>query len=222
MFARPARLALAALLATAAPAGAQTLTFTNAAWGDGTTIPQSYGDIAGSVDVSYRHRGGFGNTSVIDPNAYHWRTGYNDLLSVAYSAAGSGVGEIALANLLAGQAVTLNAADVGAWSSRTLTNTVALRVYDFGWNLLYSGLGSTFGSTSHASFAPAVSATDGLYIQWSQINDTGAPIDAYNVGIDNVEFTAGPSTTTPEPATVGLMGLGLAGIAAAARRRRHA
>jgi hypothetical protein len=46
-------------------------------------------------------------------------------------------------------------------------------------------------------------------------------VDAYNNGINNVNFTIGPIVSAvPEPSTVVLLAGGLVAMAAAARRRR--
>lgn len=218
----------ATLLALAAPAaGAQTFTldFEGLGLGNGAAISQTYGDQAGLVDVTIRGRQGWGNsalTGATAANGLFWNTAYNDLLNIAYVNSSATVGEIVLDNLAAGQQLTVNSADVGSWPNST--TTVALRVYDFGWNLLFSGTGATVGSTIHAAFAPGDADVDGLYVQWSRLNLAGAPTEAYNTGIDNVNFTIGPigGAVVPEPSTIALVAGGLLMTALGARRRRTA
>ena len=218
----------AAVLALAAPAaGAQNfvLDFNGLGLSNGNLIPQTYGDQLGLVDVSIRGRAGWGNSAFVPSaaNGQFWTTQYNDLVNIAYVGSQALVGEVVLDNLAAGQQVTINSADVGSWANAT--TTVALRVYDFDWNLLFSSTGATVGSTTHASFAPGDAGLDGLYVQWARLNPAGAPIEAYNTGIDNVDFTIGPITpgaVVPEPATIVLVAGGLVLTALGARRRRTA
>jgi hypothetical protein len=94
-----------------------------------------------------------------------------------------------------------------------------LRVYDSNWNLLFNSSGATVGSTTHASFSPASSDISGLYVQWSAIDGLGNPTDAYNVGIDNVNFTVS-AIATPEPASLTLFATGFIALAGVAGRRR--
>ena len=87
------------------------LTFDGAICGgvcaNGSIISQSYGDVAGVVDVQYNPTGAAG------AEIRFWSTGYNNLTNVAY--ANSGVSEIFL-QPLNGRTVVLNSLDLGAWS----------------------------------------------------------------------------------------------------------
>src|SRR5687768_17021379 len=141
------------------------------------------GSVPGVVDVRYRHRSGWGLSPITDNQGHYWFANYNDLLDVLYTQSGAGVGEVFLYNLVAGDVVIINSADVGAWSH--VTRTVELRVYDLAGTLLYQQTGNTVGSTTHASFAPGDFDLDGLLVQWSGVDAQGNPVDAYNVGIDN-------------------------------------
>ena len=217
----------AAVLAITAPAaGAQNFVL-NFDLGqlNGTSIAASYGDVAGLLDVTIRGREGWGNSLLTPTNGdpRFWNDAYNDLDGIAYVGSSANIGEIVLDNLAAGQQITINSADVGSWPN--VTSTVGLRVYDFSWNLLFSALGATAGSTVHASFAPGDVGLDGLYVQWARVDALGNPTEAFNTGIDNVDFTIGPITpgaVVPEPATIVLVAGGLALTAIGARRRRTA
>jgi hypothetical protein len=192
----------------------------------------TYGSIPGVVDVSYRTRSDWGLGPIVAGGEYglFWPGGYNDLPNVAYFFSGPHVGEIRLDNLLAGNQVTINSADVGAYPNAT--ETVQLRVYDLLGNLLFIDNGATAGATTHAHFTPGSSNVDGLLIQFSQVVPgtpatcpadpvSCTPVDAYNNGINNVNFTIGPIVSAvPEPSTVVLLAGGLVAMAAAARRRR--
>ncbi len=223
--------AVALTVAVALPAGAQSfdLTFSGLGLPNYGAIPGTYGDIPGALDVSYIGRTDWGNGTVVASSAYYWNTGYNDLVDVAYFArdgAGGGGGNVQVGEILltplGGNSVFFGSADLGAFNS--VSRPVELRVYDSAYNLLYSAGGATVGTTTHASFAAAVSSATGLRVQWSGLSAAGgAPQDAYNTGIDNVAGRVGPAVVaTPEPATLVLVAGGLVLVGATARRRRAA
>lgn len=201
------------LLSGAALASTHTLTFDGsiacgptAACGDGTRIQQSYGDVAGIVDVST-----FDLVTSNPVQSLKWWDGqYNDLRGVVWSGGGDGAGQSHARieiKALNGGLVTLNSMDFGAWANATRNSNIVVTAIGGGAPLFsYSGaIGA--GSTTHASFAPGVSANGGLWIDWY---DT-----AYNVGIDNVAFTV----AVPEPETYALLLAGLGLMGGVARRR---
>ena len=207
---------LAFLLATRADAQTYNLNFSGLGPND-AAIPGSYGDVAGIVNVSMGHRSGWGNSTLTDASGYAWRFNYTELIDVGYPASGTGVGEISFANLLAGTLLTFNSANVGAYFDRSIP--VELRVYNSAWTLLFASSGNT-ASLASVLFSAGVSDVSGLYVQWSGIDSGGNPNDAYNVGIDNVNFTSAPTVSAvPEPATLSLFTTGLIGLGFAARRR---
>ena len=69
-------------------------------------------------------------------------------------------------------------------------------------------------------FSPGVSDASALYVQWSGIDGSGNPIDAYNVGIDNLDFTVA-AVAAPEPASLTLFATGLIGLVGVSARRRQ-
>ena len=91
--------------------------------------------------------------------------------------------------------------------------------FNSAWTLLFASSGNT-ASLASVLFSAGVSDVSGLYVQWSGLDSGGNPIDAYNVGIDKVNFTSAPTVSAaPEPATLSLFATGLIGLGFAARRR---
>ena len=170
-------------------------------------VAQDYGDVAGIVDLSYLDMKRPGQSLKL------WDLGYNDLRNVAYASGGDGPGQshgrIEI-RPLGGYAVTLDAMDFGAWFNATLPTHI--RIYEIGGaTALFAfdgGVGN--GALGHASFAPGVSSSSGLWIDWF---DT-----ATNVGIDNVRFTIRDATPVSEPAPLALLVFGLGALALARRR----
>lgn len=180
------------------------------------SIDQTYGDIAGQLDVVYETRVGNGNTNVSFPFLVWWSTNYSDLLNVAFAPGGVGpVGEVALFPL-AGFQVTLDSFDLGAWPN-TLPNTSIssqYTIYDSTYNTLISSGPITISRTVHSHFLPNLTNANGLIIQWGP--------DAFNVGIDNINFTVQSiNGTVPEPTTWLLLTSGLVATWAFHRRSRR-
>jgi hypothetical protein len=169
-------------------------------------ISQSYGDVAGAVDVSYSNN----DPAVVNRSLRWWDTNYNNLYGVLWADGGDNqsFARIEIKALVPGDTVSLTGLDLGAWSNNTLGTT--LRIYAIGGGpalFSYAGLVGN-GSTAATHFAPNVAAVGGLWIEWQ--------LSAYNVGIDNIDYSVG---AVPEPATALSLLAGLAGLGALRRRR---
>lgn len=176
---------------------------------DGRAIDQTYGDIAGQLDVVYSSRDGNGNTAVGAPFLPWWQENYSDLLNIAWALNGA-VGEVALFPL-AGFQVTLNSFDLGAWPNADRDSQVT--IYDSTYNPLISSGPITIDGIVHSQFLPNLTNANGLIIQWGP--------DAFNVGIDNINYTVQPTNgTVPEPTTWLLLASGLVATWAIQRRNR--
>jgi len=137
--------------------------------------------------------------------------GFSNLQGVA---TGAQVTEIRLELLSSGKSITLDSFDMGRITGAFLTN---LRVYDLGWNLLWSVSSQIASFEAALSYAPNVSATNGLIIQHGPGSE--------NRGLDNIVFTVKDSVAmpaVPEPASWAMMIAGFGLVGAAMRRRRHA
>jgi len=176
-----------------------------AACNDSLYVLQSYGDVAGVVDVGYQQ------PLYTDSRSLRWwDTNYNDLYGVLWADGGDGPGSHGRIELkpLSGSAVTLTHFDMGAWSNNTLGTKV--NVYEIGSSTpLFTYVGKVGAGLEHASFNVSVSSTKGLWLDWQD--------SAYNVGMDNVTFTVG---AVPEPSTYVMLLAGLAVCGAIARKRR--
>lgn len=172
-----------------------------------TYISQTYGDVAGAVDLSYSNN----DPTVLNRSLRWWDTNYNNLYGVLWADGGDGnsFARIEIKALVPGDSVSLTGLDLGAWSNNTLGTT--LNVYAIGGGaplFSYTGLvGNSNIAATH--FAPNISAAGGLWIEWQ--------LSAYNVGIDNIEYSVG---AVPEPAAALSLLAGLTGMAAWLRRRR--
>lgn len=178
------------------PAMAATLDFSGFTTGD--PIPQTYGDISGVVNVAYRDLEGFGNSAETSPNStvVTWGDGYSGLSNVAY---GFGHSEIAF-QALNGSIVSLLGFQLGSWPNVDRSSQVKIYNFDYSELLYDSGLVTVLGSQPY-TFNFNFNRTDGFRLQFGP--------DSYNVGIDNVQYSA-TATPVPTPALLpGLVGLGL-------------
>ena len=191
-------LAVGSVLITT-PAGAAMLTFPNnicaniATCGDGSFISDTYGDVAGAVDISYRNLQG--NPTLT--RLRYWNNDYNDLVGVAWT---DGFDVNSKAEIfikpLNGKVVTLSAFDLGAFPDSQRTSQFT--ILDGDSNLLFNSGLVTIGVQpgnlhSHFSFT-GLTTTNGIRIQWGP--------SAFNVGIDNINFTvslAGDPIPVPVP-----------------------
>lgn len=171
----------------------------------GSYISQSYGDVAGVVDVRYDAPRAASPTSL-----RWWEASYNNLYGVAWADGGD---TNSRANIdlvpLNGQVVMLSSFQLGAYPQTTRATTLVVTDLLSGATL-FSYVGPVGNAAvSATAFSPGVSSANGLRIDWRD--------SAYNVGIDNISFSV---TAVPEPATMALLLGGLAVVGAAARRRR--
>src|SRR5262245_53285469 len=112
-----------------AKAGSQTfnLTFDGAICGgvcaDSSRISQSYGDVAGVVDVQYNRDISSFTTGAAGAELQYWSTGFSNLTNVAYGAniGVNGVEEIFL-QPLNGMTIVLNSLDLGTFAGSRLSD----------------------------------------------------------------------------------------------------
>jgi len=178
---------------------------------NGLTIDQTYGDIAGQLDVAYAHRVASGNSASDEAFLKWWDTGYSNLTNVAWGGIdGSGVSEIKLIPA-AGFKVTLNSFDLGAFGGDRGSQET---VYDASYASLQSSGATTINGVTASTFAIGLTNASGLIIQWGP--------ESTNVGIDNINFTveAIPSNGVPEPSTLLLIATGFGILGYGWRRRR--
>lgn len=175
------------------------------ACGNYALIDDSYGDIAGVVDIQYDRR----TDQEGEPRLSFWDTAYSDLLNVAWGSDNdsSGTAEIFI-KPLDGNPVTLKSFDLGSWPNTD--RSTQFTILDGNGNLLMSSGAITVLGAVHSHFDINLASVSGIRIQWGPA--------AYNVGIDNIAFEV---TAVPEPQEYALLlaGLGLVGWAARRRNR---
>jgi hypothetical protein len=169
-----------------------------------TYILQSYGDMAGVVDVSYAA------PRYVDGRSLRWwNTSYNELGGVLWADGGDGNSRAVIEiKPLNGMAVVLTHFDMGSYPGGSRDTT--LKVTDLLGNVLMLHEDSV-GEPGNLStpFNGSWSSISGIRIEWED--------SAYNVGIDNITYNMAP---VPEPSTYAMLGAGLALLGVAARRRK--
>ncbi|MCC6532430.1 MAG: hypothetical protein IT531_07775 [Burkholderiales bacterium] len=177
----------------------------------GIDIGTNYGSIPGRLDVVLSSRGGSQNGTIENPHLRIWDSGFADLTNVAYAAHSGGgpsqVGEVALWPK-PGFQVTLNGFDIAAWE---MDHATQVTIYDAAFTVLSSSGLITASSTASSHFAPAITRSDGVIIQWGP--------DSFNVGIDNIDFTV---SAVPEAGTGAMVAVGLGLVLIRLQRRRRA
>lgn len=179
---------------------------------NGDDILQSYGDIAGQVDVVYDAN----RTTAATENLQFWSTGYETLTDVAYGVLGGGGLSVSL-QAASGYGIMLSGFDFAPFFDRARNSLV--RVIDrldgtVAFSEDYAPV-STAGVTSLSFAGPAFTSAAGF--------DIWLGPDAWDVGIDNIAFSVDPLTPIPLPAAgwllLGALG-GMAGLRHRAKARR--
>lgn len=184
------------------------------ACGNGSRIGQSYGDMAGVVDVSYR------SITVSTGSTYedflkHWGAGYGDLTDAVWGGADSAnyVSEIVFTPM-AGYEVALIGFDAACYQNRASCRTFNYDIESLGGATIAGGSVSA-NWPSHASLAiNSAYFTDGIVLQWGP--------DSYDAGVSNIAFDVRKIVApggVPEPASWALLLAGF-GMTGAAMRRR--
>lgn len=161
---------------------------------DNSVIPQTYGDVGGVVDVSYRQRWGFGNdnSASFDPGDLGVWSGshpnsFGNLLKPAWgtSFVPDHVGEIKFESQTAGW-LQLNSFDVAAWSANETVSVRSFRVYDGNYTPIFELNNFAVTYSGHNTIFPNVSAHT-LIVQWDY---------PYNVALDNISVSPVPGPSS--------------------------
>jgi len=180
-------------------------------------IDQSYGDAVG-VDVTW---------GTNDPNELmqYWDNDYSDLTHVGFAGVNtsSSVGVIKI-EATGGSTITFLGFDLGSYQDYPEYCTTAQgtdytdwcydrstswSIQEIGGLILDSSRPIVVGG-NHTSVDVNFESTTGFLINWGP--------DGYDVGIDNIAFSVS-STTVPEPGSLALLGLGLAGLGWSRRKK---
>ena len=216
---------LITLLAGAASASATVLTFDISGAGNGSIMPQAYGDqVTSTTDgsFSYGATGGFTPNVVVDYTSpdppldlNFWTTGYSDLVNVVENEPDGEAGYTIRLTANSGLFVRLDGFDLGNFGSAvTLTG---LRVVDGDGNVLFSmsNIAVAANSQPHMDFDFA----GGLFGSQLDIivDTTGMGGNSDNMGLDNIQFG---QDVVPEPSAYAMLVFGVALFSILAARNR--
>jgi hypothetical protein len=149
-------------------------------------IPDTYGDVAGSLDVVYSTRFESGNGEIFSNSLFYWPDNYSGLVDVAF-------GDTLIPSEIAflptpGKQVTLESFQLGSFLSASRTSSV--NIYNGDFQLLFSSGEITVAATP-LTFTPNLTSANGIRLQFGP--------DAYNVGIDNINYFVTDIESTPVP-----------------------
>jgi len=199
---------LAASFASLAQAGV--INFDDLGLPDGELIPANYADhgLDGNGD-SHVHVAYLGSIELVSFNRLgFWTTGYGNLLNVAFTPSQDTTARI---NFSADPGWLINsiAFDLAGYPGEDLPANVLIGLG--GTEQKNDGtliLGATDPFRSHFTLSGAGASS--AFIQWGT---------DWNVGIDNIVFNVTSDKSVPEPGTLALLGLGLAGLGLTRRRK---
>lgn len=221
------RLLATILLATASLAARATvLTFDIAGVGDGSLLPQSYGDNVTSFTsgtFSYGSGGGLTPDVTVDylgspgsqADLNFWTTGYSDLNNVVeYEPDGAPNFSIVFSAAV-GQFVTLESFDLGNFGGEV--TLAGLQIRNESNVVVFSQTDVVIPASSqpHLSFAPNVTGQSlTLFVDLAGL---GGASD--NIGLDNIRFSQS-ANPVPEPAAFAVLGLGFVSLVRRAKSGR--
>lgn len=211
--------ACGAFFLVANAASATTLTFGSNACAvsctNGAAISQSYGDLAGILDISYRTVTAPGSTTATADPVSYWGAGFGDLTTGVWGSNNdlSGTVEVVFKLIDPTRKITFNSVEFAGFAGTPEATKLAL------YSLAGSGAGALLTSlpsatapgTGHLTWAPSIQQTGGIVFH---IGPSG-----YNTGFTNLTYTLEPLAAVPEPATWGMLVVGFAAAGFAMRRR---